>query len=272
MKPLLRPTLAWLGALWIALVPAGSAGRDEGADGHFNHRRSSHFILYQDVDIDRYSGPRGSRQFERDVLEVLENAFDSASQTLGVRPVRPIDVVVYDSEIFDTQFSSLFGFRAAGFYHGVIRIRGGERVSTDLIRTLHHEYVHAAMDAAAPNVRLPAWLNEGLAEWFEGLAVGKRYLSKGEALHLAAAKRSGELPAIASLNGSSFSQMGPERARLAYLKSYAFIEYLVRKYGQPSLRRFVAGVMRTGNVDRSSERAYRRNPQQLEADFDKELT
>ena len=268
-----RLTRAWIGALGISslLVAGGASARDEGADGHFSHRRSSHFVLYQDVDIDRYSGPHGSRRFERDVLEVLESAFDRTSKTLSVRPVRTIEVVVYDPEVFDAQFSSLFGFGAAGFYHGVIRIRGGKQVSTDLVRTLHHEYVHAALDAAGPNVTLPAWLNEGLAEWFEGISVGKRHLSRGEALRLASAKQKGELPALASLNGSSFAQMDRERARLAYLKSYAFVEYLVRKYGEPSLRRFVAGVIRTGNIERSMVRTYRRKPEQIEVDFDAEL-
>ena len=271
MKSLPGPVLAWIGALWVALLPVGSFARDEGADGHFTHRRSSHFVLYQDVDIDQYSGPHGSRRFEKDVLKVLESAFDRAAEVLGVRPSRPIDVVVYDPTAFDTQFSSLFGFRAAGFYHGVIRIRGDAQVSTDLVRTLNHEYVHAALDATAPQVRFPAWLNEGLAEWFEGMSIGKRHLSRGEMLHLRSARQSGQLPAIASLNGTSFSRMEPDQARLAYLKSYAFIEYLVRTYGRPTLRRFLAGVIRTGNVDRSMQRTYRKTPQQLEATFDQEL-
>ena len=34
--------------------------------------------------------------------------------------------------------------------------------------------MHAAFDAEAPSLELPAWLNEGVAEWFEARAVGQR--------------------------------------------------------------------------------------------------
>jgi hypothetical protein len=39
----------------IALVPGLALGRDDGADGRFEKRTSSHFVLYQDVDIDETS-------------------------------------------------------------------------------------------------------------------------------------------------------------------------------------------------------------------------
>jgi hypothetical protein len=258
--------LILLGLLTAVLLGTPSVwARDRGVDGHFTHRRSSHFVLYQDVAIDRYSGPFGSRQFERDVLEVLEESFDRVVGVLGVRPLRPVEVVVYDPAVFDGQFAGLFGFRAAGFYHGVIRIRGGTRISTELVRTLHHEYVHAALDGAAPGVTLPAWLNEGLAEYFEALALGKRRLSAGEITVLGEGRRREALPSLAAMSGATFAPLAPEQASLAYLKSYALIEHLVRGYGEAGLRRFVAHVLRTGNVERAAERAFRRSPAELES-------
>ena len=73
---------------------------------------------------------------------------------------------------------------------GVIHVRGHTRVDERLVRTLHHEYTHAALHDAAAGL-FPAWLNEGLAEFFEALAVGKRHLSPGEHAALAGARRSG---------------------------------------------------------------------------------
>jgi hypothetical protein len=260
------------GLLLVALLGSGPAlARDRGVDGHFSHRRSSHFVLYQDVAIDQYSGPSGSRQFERDVLQVLEEAYDQLAQVLGVRPLRPVEVVVYDPGAFDAHFAGLFGFRAAGFYHGVVRVRGGTRVSTELLQTLQHEYVHAALDGAAPGVPLPAWLNEGLAEYFEARVIGKRHLSRGELLVLSDAYRRSILPPLSAMRGLSFAPLSQEQASLAYLESYALIEHLVRRYGEPSLRRFVAQVLRTSNVDRALERTYRRSPAKLEADLHAEL-
>lgn len=270
--PAVIPTLVpLLGALMLLGPGNPVPARDRGADGHFDHRRSSHFVLFQDVDIDRYSGPRGSRRFERNVLDVLEDAYDRVDRLLGIRPVRPVEVVVYDAGIFDERFGGLFGFRAAGFYHGVIRVRGSDRLSTALLRTLQHEYVHAALDGAAPSLRLPAWLNEGLAEWVEADAVGKNLLNRSELGRLAEAERRGVLPGLEELGGPSLAGLPPERASLAYLKSYAMVEHMVRRHGEPQLRRFVTHLLRTGNLEGSLRRAYRRTSAELEIDLVREL-
>jgi hypothetical protein len=260
-------------ALPLLLTPALREGwaRDGGADGQFSQRRSTHFVLYQDVAIDHYSGPSGTRQFEREVLGILEDAYDRVVTLLGVRPLRPVEVVVYDPGVFDARYRNLFSFRAAGFYAGLIRIRGDSRISTGLVRTLEHEYVHAALDAAAPRIVLPAWLNEGLAEWAEARAIEKRRLSRGEAALLVESLEQGTLPSLASLSGPSFGNLGPEQASLAYLKSYAMIEYLARQHGEPLLRRLVGHVVRTGNVPRAFVRTYRRSPEEIETGLHAEL-
>ena len=77
-----KPALAdgwatgWATALLCLTVALSSASFafDDGADGHFEKRTSSHFVLFQDVDIDRSSGFRGSRRFEQQILDVLEAA------------------------------------------------------------------------------------------------------------------------------------------------------------------------------------------------------
>ena len=160
-----------IGLVWISAVAAAG---DRGADGEFEERRSSHFILYQDVDIDQTSGFHGSRRFEQQVLEVLESAYDGLDQKLGLRPDQPITVVVYDPKVFDGQFGGLFRFSAAGFYAGRVHIRGTVTLSPGLSRVLHHELVHAALDMEMNASSLPGWFNEGTAEWFEARSAGKR--------------------------------------------------------------------------------------------------
>ena len=156
------PALALLGfglCLLVGSLPAEA--RNRGADGKFSERRSRHFVLRQDVAIDEYSGHRGSRQFELTVLESLETAYDALGNLVGIRPGRPVEIFVYDPAIFDAEFAGLFRFQAAGFFHGVIRVRGGSRIDGALIHTLYHEYVHAALAQAAPaSVVVPAWMNE----------------------------------------------------------------------------------------------------------------
>ena len=260
-----RSALAFAAAVALAAGAAWAAER--GADGTFDQRRSAHFNLYQDVDIDETGGFRGSRRFEQEVLDELERAFDRLDRLLDLRPGRRIDVVVYDAAAFDRQFNGRFRFQAAGFYHGVIRVRGDTRLTVELSRVLHHELVHAALDAAAPSLIFPGWVNEGGAEWFEARALGKRGLSSAERAALARLAEGGALLTLESLNTQSFAGMGAERARIAYLQSYALIDYLVRSYGERKLSNFYAELMRSRNLERALDRVYRLDSRSLETRY-----
>jgi len=254
---------------FLLATPAGAI--DRGADGKFEHRSSAHFELYQDVDIDRAGGFRGTRHFEQQILAELESAYDQLDDYLGLRPKRRIEVVIYDAGIFDQQFAGAFRFAAAGFYHGVIRIRGATELDVNLSRVLHHELVHAALDAAAPTYTLPAWLNEGLAEWFEARTQGKRHLNAREQAILSGAKSNGALFSFATLSTPSFGHLESDAAYLAYLQSYGMVEFLVSRRGERSLREFCDRLMRTRNLERSLKHVYRDHMDALAAQFVAEL-
>ncbi len=252
---------------------AAGATRAEarGADGNFDKRTSAHFVLLQDVAIDQSGGFRGSRRFEQGVLDVLERGYDQLDDSLGLRPPRKIDVVIYDAAVFDRQFAGRFRFAAAGFYSGVIRIRGATQVHTGLVRVLNHELLHAALDAEAPSVVFPGWLNEGLAEWFEARMVGKRHLNAGEIGALEWGRRDGRLFSLASLSAPSFGNLGPDAAGIAYLQSYGMVEFLARQYGERKLREFCQSLVSTRDLNRSLLRVYRSDLASLEARFLSEL-
>ncbi len=258
--------------VWFGfLLSAPAAAIDRGADGEFGHRSSAHFELYQDVAIDRAGGFHGTRRFEQQILAELERAYDQLDAYLGLRPGRRIEVVIYDSGVFDQQFAGAFRFAAAGFYHGVIRIRGTTALDARLSRVLHHELVHAALDAAAPSYSLPAWLNEGLAEWFEARTQGKRHLNGTERAMLSSAKSNGALFSLASLSTRSFGYLNQEAAYLAYLQSYGMVEFLANQRGERSLREFCDRLIRTRNLARTLKHVYRANLETLEARFVAEL-
>lgn len=259
--------IVWVLVLGTSLPPAAHARGDAGADGRFDRRDSFHFTLFQDVDLDEYGGFNGSRRFEQEVLKELEAAYDRMGKILGLRPERKLQVHVWDPTIFENRFAGLFRFPAAGFYGGSIHIRGNTRVTTDLVRVLHHELVHAAFDAVAPRLTLPAWFNEGVAEWFEARAIGKRGLSSGEANALRRAAAGGELFRLSELSAPSLGGLGPRAASLAYLESYAFITYIVDAHGDRGLLRFWSELERSRNFDRASRRAFRTDLEDLEGGF-----
>ena len=251
-------------ALGLASVASAS---ERGADGEFEKRTSSHFVLYQDVDIDQSAGLRGSRRFEQQVLQTLEKAYDRLDEYLGLRPRRPITVVVYDPRLFDAQFAPRFRFSIAGFYHGKVHVRGDTVVSDNLVRILHHELVHAAFDAESPSLVLPAWFNEGVAEWFEARSVGQRVLGARQHRALMQAADSGRVYTLAELSRPSFGSFDSRSAFLAYAESHAFIEFLVRRNGQRSLRDLCRETMRTQKLDRAVQKTYRQSLQRLEEQF-----
>ena len=266
--------MKWLKlSLWIAAVAAfvgfssSALALGDGADGNFEKRVSSHFVLYQDVDIQETGGLRGSRNFEDQVLATLESAYRLVDTALGMRPRRAVYVTIYDPADFDARFAGLFRFPAAGFYGDSIHIRGGKILDGRLIRVLHHEYVHAAFHAVAPSLVLPAWLNEGVSEWLEAHATGQRGLSRNQYAYLANLAGNGSLYSFDQLSVPSFGRLPPRAATLAYLQSYAFIDYLVRTQGERRLSEFVGGVVRSGDIERSVRKSYRADLGRLEQRF-----
>jgi hypothetical protein len=205
------------------------------------------------------------------VLRQLEAAYDRLDRILGLRPERKLVVHIWDSAIFDERFAGLFRFPAAGFYGGSIHVRGGTKVAPGLIRVLHHELVHAAFDAEAPRLSLPAWFNEGIAEWFEARALGKRDLSLSERAALARVASNGGLFALSELSAPSFGGFGPNAAALAYLESYAFVTHLVDTYGERKLVQFWSALLKSKSVGRASRRAFGRDFEDLEKKFRKAL-
>jgi hypothetical protein len=234
---------------WAFASPAATASAGRGADGEYEQRNSSHFELYQDVDIDKTSGMYGSRQFERSTLEVLEAAYRALDDALGMRPTQTIIVTIHDPVIFDARFAGNFRFPAAGFYGGTIHIRGDTVVTDRLVQVLHHELVHAAFDSALPSVRLPAWFNEGVAEWFEAQSIGLRGLTPWQNRALAELASRNQLFSFADLSRTSLGYMEPNAAHAAYLQSYGFIDFVARKKGPRRLRDLCRRLIRTGDLE-----------------------
>lgn len=262
--------VVWLAVLVVTGLAAGVASAD-GRDGHFNERKSAHFHLYQDVAIERYSGPKGWRRFELQLLEILEHAYDQVGELLGIWPTHDTRVIVYDPEVFDARYANAFAFRAVGFYDGAIHVRGGTEITHGLVGTLHHEYTHAAVQSEAGPGLFPAWLNEGLAEYVEGRALGHRRLSPGQYRVLIGSLQQGGWIPLASLSSPSLAHLPDGQASLAYLESHALVEYLARRYGSERLRRLCEELTRTRNMERALERSYHKTLAELEEELRAEL-
>jgi hypothetical protein len=257
----MRATLA-AGLLCAVLLAFSSARADAGW---------SHFQLFEAVGFARYSGPDGSRAFERGVLDALESAHQSVRDTLSVEPKYRVKVYVFEPSAFDAAFSSRFGFRAAGFWDGAINVRGGRSVDLRLISTLHHEYLHAALESVAPRDLWPAWLNEGLAEYYERRAIGVDHLDAAEDAKLRGAIAAGQWIPLADLCGPTLAGLAQAPAEIAYLESYFAVEMIFRRAGRDRVKSLVRELGRTHALDRALQSSLRVTLAGLEAQLLQEL-
>jgi tetratricopeptide (TPR) repeat protein len=151
----------------LALTPGNVQLRERLATWRSEAAVTDNFRAFKD---DRFTilfdGPANRVLAER-ATTVLRNAFFRIGQTLGSYPSNPINVVFYT----DRQFRDITGapeWAGAGF-DGQIRmpVAGATQNLREFDRILTHELTHAMLASiAARNV--PAWLNEGLAMYFEG--------------------------------------------------------------------------------------------------------
>ncbi len=104
-----------------------------------------------------------------------------------------------------------------------IPIGGIEQETPGLRKLLYHEYTHAVVRSITP--RCPAWLNEGLAQYFEGEELDSRKKETLKRIALA-----GKLPSLIDIQGS-FMGLGSTQAQYAYLFSLSLVRYMADSFG-----------------------------------------
>ena len=189
--------------------------RERKTEKDFNRDVTSHFLV-------KYEG-REKIETGRIVLRILEDAYGDIGRELSYYPSHEIQVILYSNKQFQ-EVTDAPGW-SGGIYDGKIRlpIGGVERETPGLRRLLYHEYTHAVVRSITPTV--PTWLNEGLAQYFEGRTIEPR---QQEALKRIA--RSGKLPDLKQLEGSFLGLEG-NQAVYAYLFSLSAVQHMIDEYG-----------------------------------------
>jgi tetratricopeptide (TPR) repeat protein len=181
----------------------------------FNRDVTSHFLV-------KYEG-REKIEAGRIILRILEDAYGTVGRALSLYPDSELQVILYSGKEFQ-EVTDAPGW-SGGVYDGKIRIPIGgiEQETPGLRRLLYHEYTHAVVRSLT--MRCPTWLNEGLAQYFEGGDIDSR---KQEMLKRTA--QAGKLPSLAALEGS-FMGLGNAQAQNAYLFSLSSVRYMVDSFG-----------------------------------------
>lgn len=190
--------------------------REHRTEKDFSRDIASHFSV-------KYEG-REKIEAGRIILRILEDAYGEVGRALSYYPDQEIAVILYSSQQFQ-DVTNAPGW-SGGIYDGKIRIPIGgiEKETQGLRRLLYHEYTHAVVRAITPR-RVPTWLNEGLAQYFEGREADSRQKEMLRQL-----VQAGKVPALAELEGSFLGLSGPQ-ASYAYLISLSAVRHMVDRYG-----------------------------------------
>jgi tetratricopeptide (TPR) repeat protein len=202
------------------------AQRDLQAESEFREGQSNHFVV-------RYSG-KAEPGLARAIVDTLEDHFTAIRDTLNFTPAESIGVILYTNQ----EFADIT--RAPGWVGAIndgrirIPVQGVTVVNDQLSRMLKHELTHSFLQQKTRG-RCPTWLNEGIAQWMEGTR-SSRY-----ARALAAEFDAGHISALRDLE-SSWMNLSPSGAGLAYAWAEAVVEKIVEAGGPSDLNRLIDAI------------------------------
>ncbi len=217
--------------------------RERAVEADFTREESVHFIV-------KDRGPRDA-DARHSVLRQLERLYADIGTQLGHHPEGKILVVLYPREHFQEVTAARHWVN--GLFDGKIRLpadalTGGEALD----RLLAHEYTHALVHSLS-NGRAPRWLQEGLAQHFEGLA-GEEILDLPGGLTLAAVE--------ALLTDGDIAS-----ARTGYRAALWLVRDLLDRGGVPGLADILVRLGRGQTVAAAVEPVYGHRLQDLEAQW-----
>jgi hypothetical protein len=194
----------------------------------------------------RVIGVPSARATARNVAALIDEAVPRIASIVGTEDLRPVAAVVY---LDRGDFVEATGIPArarvvglATFPAGLVHV-DGTGLLTAIERVVPHEVGHVmvarALGPALPD--LPAWLNEGIAEYLAGERaaqvdpVSVRALGRGTALEL------GDLDTAIDERG--------ETAGLAYAEAASIVHFLVAQQGEGVIADLLRSFARTRDLE-----------------------
>jgi tetratricopeptide (TPR) repeat protein len=195
--------------------------REIEVEGSFEISESEHFIF-------KYEGV-SSKTVGHFLKLTLEEVYITTGVKLGHYPSNKVTVILYTDEDFRT--ATLSPDWSGGLYDGKIRlpVRGLEGNSEELTEVVTHEFIHAVVYEMAGN-NCPVWLNEGLAQYFEGKSVENAHKATRDYIQIY-----GSNPPLEKYE-SSFMSLNESEVYIAYDVSLSATAFIIKKYGMTFIK------------------------------------
>lgn len=195
-------------------------------------------------------------------LNLLDDIYEEISRIIKVAPQEKVVLRFLSPEEFRKQTGAP-SWTNAMFFRGEIIMPFSKEQSLDIAElreAIRHEYTHALL-AEASSYRIPAWLDEGIAQMIEGkqnpvLAPALRTLSKKE--HLINFKNLQD----------GFVNLNDEIVPAAYAQSLFAAKSIVNRYGFKKIANYLAQLKLGASQDKAFSLAFG----QTQSLFEKQLT
>ncbi|MGH9686760.1 MAG: peptidase MA family metallohydrolase [Candidatus Acidiferrales bacterium] len=224
------------------------AERDQALESNYREGETAHFEL-------KYYGG-AAPELARGILSVLENDYNDLQSQLDYTPPEPIGVILYTRQAFAdiTRAPSWVGALNDGRIR--IPVQGLTSVTPELASELKHELTHSFVGQKS-HYRAPTWLQEGIAQWMQGLRSGN------DAAFLVDAAQKGATPPLGSLEGSWIGFSG-NSASMAYAWSLAVVESIIDRGGVTDVSRLIGAFAGAPSAQEAVQQTFNSNYDELQ--------
>lgn len=203
--------------------------------------------------------PESNEELQHWGQGVLTEALDELSRMLAHRLTKEVTLKVYESDEFEEKIGSAAELNAL-FHDGTIAIVARTNPRLHLMkRTIRHEAIHAAVAQLADS-KCPAWLEEGLAQLFEGRPPMR--LTKSLRKHLSQGNRIN----LSELQ-DSFTLLPKPQRLIAYAASRFVVRSLINTHGYTAIRDYLLLL----KISDDTEATFQQSFSMQSAEFEEKL-
>ena len=205
--------------------------------------------------------------FGQQVFDIANRAFENSAQLFQAKLDFPIRIIIHNTfaefKDWSPYFSEVYAGQAFPELGLTVQIVEGiqsqdQWLNSVIPHEITHLYFYQATDHPLSNP--PAWLNEGLAQYFES--------SDNSAQRRGAERiiRAGGLIPLRALTGG-FGNVDQYKVALSYAEGLSAVTYMVDTYGKKGTAKLLAAFKGGKSTEKAFQAAFNRTPEEFQQDW-----